>query len=79
MTDNANRHNQNLEASRQNWDYYGMARQVRKVPIIYKDLVREIDLPGWYSEDGTDSIHSGEDLEIWDKTLQEMKAEWNTK
>lgn len=56
--------------------YNGMTRQVRKVPIVYKDLVREIDLPGWYSEDGTDSIHSGEDLEIWDKTLQEMKAEW---
>lgn len=43
-----------------------LTRGVRRQVLQVGQLIEEIDVPGWYSEDGLDSLHSGSDLAGFD-------------
>ena len=49
-------------------------RGVRKVTFSYKGESIEVDMPGWYSEDGVRGVHSQEDTKVSDHALNIMKA-----
>ena len=49
-------------------------RGVRKVTFSYKGESVEVDMPGWYSADGTRGVHSREDAKVSDHALNTMKA-----
>jgi HTH-type transcriptional regulator/antitoxin MqsA len=53
-----------------------LKRDVRPFVVRYEGRTRKVDLPGWYpAKKGGDSIHVGDDLEIADRALAELKAE----
>jgi HTH-type transcriptional regulator / antitoxin MqsA len=37
-------------------------------------LSREVEVPGWYPEDDSDSIHSGAELQALDQSYLELRA-----
>lgn len=52
-----------------------MKRGTRPVRLSYKGLERVIDMPGWYCEASDEGVHVGDDGEISDRALAEMKVE----
>ncbi len=52
-----------------------MNRGVRPLTLSYKGHSTNVDMPGWYCEHCGESIHSGEDMAVSDKTLNRLKAE----
>jgi HTH-type transcriptional regulator/antitoxin MqsA len=51
-----------------------LRRNVRQQVIAFGSLSRMVDVPGWYPDDDSDSIHSGEDLAESDRTFRDLKA-----
>jgi HTH-type transcriptional regulator/antitoxin MqsA len=51
-------------------------RGVRPQTISYGALSRTVDLPGWYPEDDSDSIHTGADLKVQDAAFLALRAEY---
>lgn len=51
-----------------------LRRSIRTQLIKFGSMSRTIDVPGWYSEDDSDSIHTGADLEQSDLVFQELKT-----
>jgi len=49
-------------------------RDVRPQTICVGSLSRVVDVPGWYPEDGGDSIHSGSDLKASNAAFLELRA-----
>lgn len=49
-------------------------RDVRPQAVRYGSMVRRVDVPGWYPDDDSDSIHSGDDLAESDRAFQELRA-----
>jgi HTH-type transcriptional regulator/antitoxin MqsA len=49
-------------------------RDVRPLTLTYKDQSITVDMPGWYGDAGTESIHSGEDMKVSDRALNRLKA-----
>lgn len=49
-------------------------RDVRKQVVAFGSLSRAVDVPGWYPDDESDSIHSGEDLAESDRVFRDLKA-----
>jgi HTH-type transcriptional regulator/antitoxin MqsA len=49
-------------------------RDVRTQMVSFGSMTRAVDVPGWYPDDDSDSIHSGEDLAESDRTFGELKA-----
>ena len=54
-----------------------MIRGVYPHTFTYKGISRTIDLPGWYTKDGKDGIHSQEDLKVWNKAMKEIHEEYD--
>lgn len=52
-----------------------MEHDVRTVTITYKGLSKSVDVPGWYCRECGEGIHSGKDLKITDKALNELKMQ----
>jgi HTH-type transcriptional regulator/antitoxin MqsA len=52
-----------------------MARGVRPMAVAYKGLSMTIDMPGWYCEDSDESVHTGEDMQVSDAALKQLKIE----
>ncbi len=50
-----------------------LSRQVRMQTVTFGSLSAEVEVPGWYPEDGSDSIHSGRDLEKKEEVVQELR------
>lgn len=50
-----------------------LSRQVRMQTVTFGSLSAEVEVPGWYPEDGSDSIHSGRDLEKKEEVFQELR------
>lgn len=48
----------------------GMRRQI----VTFGSMSQTVDVPGWYAEDDSDSIHSGADLTESDRAFRELKA-----
>ncbi len=51
-----------------------LKRGVRAQKLAFGLLSRTIDVPGWYPNDDSDSIHTGVDLAESDCVLRELKA-----
>ena len=47
---------------------------VRPQTVKFGSMTRIVELPGWYPDDDSDSIHSGADLAESDRVFQELKA-----
>jgi HTH-type transcriptional regulator/antitoxin MqsA len=53
-----------------------LTRDVRPFTVSYGGRTRKVDLPGWYPDKkGGDSVHVGDDMEVADRALAELKAE----
>ena len=53
-----------------------LRRGVRRQTVRYGSLAREVDVPGWYPEDGGDGIHSGADLAEADRAFRKLRDEY---
>ncbi|HWT12247.1 MAG TPA: type II TA system antitoxin MqsA family protein [Allosphingosinicella sp.] len=53
-----------------------LRRGVRAQTVRYGSLAREIDVPGWYPEDGGEGIHAGTDLAEADSAYRELREEY---
>ena len=51
-----------------------LRRGVRPQTVKFGSMTRVADLPGWYPDDDSDSVHSGADLAESDRVFQELKA-----
>jgi Predicted transcriptional regulator len=51
-----------------------LTRGERPQLVTFGSFSRTVMVPGWYPEDDSDSVHSGEDLKISDAVFQELKA-----
>ena len=51
-----------------------LRRDVRQQTVSVGSLSRVVDVPGWYPDDDSDSIHSGADLKASNETFQELRA-----
>lgn len=51
-----------------------LRRDVRPQTVRFGSMSRCVDVPGWYPDDASDSIHSGTDLAEFDRAFQELKA-----
>jgi HTH-type transcriptional regulator/antitoxin MqsA len=43
--------------------------------LEYKGLKITFDMPGYYSDQSDESIHTGEDMKISDRALNQLKAQ----
>ncbi|CAH0496375.1 hypothetical protein [Novosphingobium sp. CECT 9465] len=51
-----------------------LTRGERPQLVTLDPVSRTVLVPGWYHDDDSDSIHSGEDLKISDAVFQQLKA-----
>jgi HTH-type transcriptional regulator/antitoxin MqsA len=49
-------------------------RNVRPQIVTFGSFSRTVDVPGWYPDDDSGSIHSGADLAESDRVFRELKA-----
>lgn len=52
-----------------------MERGTRPMEISYKGQSTTIDMPGWYCDASSESIHTAEDLKVSDAALKELRLE----
>lgn len=52
-------------------------RGVRRQSVRYGSLARELEVPGWYPEDGGDGVHSGTDLVEADRAFGELRDQYS--
>jgi len=50
-------------------------RDVRPFVVTYKGRTKTVELPGYYSADGDDGVHVGDDMEASDAALRALKEE----
>lgn len=50
-----------------------MYRGVRPMVITYEGETVTFGMPGWYCDQSDESIHVGEDLEVYDEVLAHLK------
>lgn len=51
-----------------------LTRGVREQSVVFGSLTRTVEVPGWYPDDDSDSIHSGADLKALNATYAELRA-----
>ncbi len=51
-----------------------LRRDARMQTLSVGSLSREVEVPGWYPEDDSDSIHSGAELQALDQAYLELRA-----
>jgi HTH-type transcriptional regulator / antitoxin MqsA len=51
-----------------------LRRGVRPQTVRFGAFARTVDVPGWYPDDDSDSVHSGADLAESDRVFHEVKA-----
>jgi HTH-type transcriptional regulator/antitoxin MqsA len=52
-----------------------MARDTRPMEISYKGQSTTVDMPGWYCDESSESIHTADDLKVSDAALKELRLE----
>jgi HTH-type transcriptional regulator/antitoxin MqsA len=52
-----------------------MRRDERPMTLDYKGRSITFDMPGWYCDASDHSIHSGEDMKVSDRMLNQLKAD----
>ena len=53
-----------------------LRRDVRTQTVSFGSMTRAVNVPGWYPEDDSDSIHSGADIAESDRAFRELKADY---
>ncbi|MFZ4072134.1 MAG: type II TA system antitoxin MqsA family protein [Caulobacterales bacterium] len=51
-----------------------LKRGVRPQTVTFGSMAQVVDVPGWYPDDDSDSIHSGADLAASERVFQELKT-----
>ena len=51
-----------------------MYRGIRPMTLTYNGESITFDMPGWYCDQSEESIHTGEDMKVSDRTLNRLKA-----
>ena len=51
-----------------------LSRSFRDQTVNVGSLSRTVEVPGWYPSDGSDSIHSGADLQTLNDTYKELRV-----
>lgn len=51
-----------------------LRRGVRAQTVKFGSMTRVVEVPGWYPEDDSDSVHSGADLAESDGAFRELKS-----
>ena len=51
-----------------------MKRGVAPMTISYKDQSATFEMPSWYCDEWGESIHTGEDMKVSDRMLDQLKA-----
>lgn len=51
-----------------------MYRGLRPMTLTYKNESITFDMPGWYCDECDESIHTGKDMQVSDRTLNLLKA-----
>lgn len=51
-----------------------LRRGVRSQAVTFGSMTRVIEVPGWYPDDDSDSVHSGADLVESNRVFQELKV-----
>jgi HTH-type transcriptional regulator/antitoxin MqsA len=51
-----------------------MWRGVRPMVLEYKGARTTFDMPGWYCDGSSESIHTGEGMKVSDRALNRLKA-----
>ena len=51
-----------------------LSRAVRPQTVSVGSLSRTIEVPGWYPDDDSDSIHSGTELKEFNEAYEELRA-----
>lgn len=49
-------------------------RGVRAQTVRVGSMSRIVEVPGWYPDDDSDSIHSGADLKVSDEAFRELRT-----
>ena len=52
-----------------------MYRDIKPMTYEYKGLKITFDMPGYYTDQSDESIHTGEDMKISDRALNQLKAQ----
>uniref|UniRef100_Q07J16 Transcriptional regulator, XRE family n=1 Tax=Rhodopseudomonas palustris (strain BisA53) TaxID=316055 RepID=Q07J16_RHOP5 len=50
-----------------------MVRDTRPMTITYKGQSATIAMPGWYCDESGESIHTGDDMQVSDEALRDLK------
>ena len=53
-----------------------LRRDVRTQTVSFGSMTRAVDVPGWYPDDDSDSIHSGADLAGSDLAFRELRSDY---
>jgi HTH-type transcriptional regulator/antitoxin MqsA len=53
-----------------------LRRDVRPQTVVVGSLSRTLDVPGWYPDDDSDSVHSGVDLKAMDETYKALREDY---
>ena len=51
-----------------------MHRGVRPLALAYKGESITVEMPGWYCDQSSESIHTGDDMKMSDRALNRLKA-----
>ena len=51
---------------------------MRPQTVSFGSMTQTVEVPGWYPDDASDSIHSGADLAASDQVFSELKAAYAT-
>ena len=51
-----------------------LTRQTRKETVSFGPLKREVEVHGWYPDDGSDSLHTGADLKEANEAFKELRS-----
>jgi len=51
-----------------------LTRNVFSREITYNGLSKTVDMPGWYTKDGSNAIFTKEDLKVFDQAMKELKG-----
>lgn len=50
-------------------------RDIRTIEIMYQDSKMKFDMPGWYTADNDEGIFDKDDMKVYSKAINRLKAE----
>jgi HTH-type transcriptional regulator/antitoxin MqsA len=53
-----------------------LRRSTRPRTVAFGSMSRIVEVPGWYPDDDSDSIHRGADLKVADELFQKLRTEY---